>query len=46
MHELLDAVEFIFRSNVVVAGGLCVLLAVAFDLLLLAAQKALSPWPR
>jgi osmoprotectant transport system permease protein len=38
--------DVIFRSNVLVAGGLCVLLAVAFDLLVLAAQKALTPWTR
>jgi osmoprotectant transport system permease protein len=35
-----------FRSNVVVAGGLCVLLAVVLDLLVLALQKALTPWMR
>jgi osmoprotectant transport system permease protein len=35
-----------FQSNVVVAGGLCVLLAVVFDLLVLAVQKALTPWTR
>jgi osmoprotectant transport system permease protein len=35
-----------FRSNVVVAGGLCVALAVALDLLVLAVQKALTPWSR
>jgi osmoprotectant transport system permease protein len=35
-----------FRSNVVVAGGLCVLLAVVLDLLVLAAERALSPWTR
>jgi osmoprotectant transport system permease protein len=35
-----------FRSNVVVAGGLCVLLAVVLDLLVLALQKALTPWTR
>jgi osmoprotectant transport system permease protein len=35
-----------FRSNVVVAGGLCVLLAVILDLLVLALQKALTPWTR
>jgi osmoprotectant transport system permease protein len=35
-----------FRSNVLVAGGLCVLLAVALDLAVLAAQKALTPWTR
>ena len=35
-----------FRSNVVVAGGLCVLLAVLLDLLVLAVQKLLTPWTR
>ena len=35
-----------FQSNVVVAGGLCVLLAVVLDLLVLALQKALTPWTR
>ena len=35
-----------FRSNVVVAGGLCVLLAVMLDLLVLAIQKLLTPWTR
>ncbi len=35
-----------FRSNVVVAGGLCVLLAVVLDLLVLALQRALTPWMR
>jgi osmoprotectant transport system permease protein len=35
-----------FRSNVVVGGGLCVLLAVALDLLVLGAQRALTPWSR
>ena len=35
-----------FKSNVVVAGGLAVLLAAAFDLLILAAQRAMTPWQR
>ena len=35
-----------FRSNVLVAGGLAVLLAVVLDLLVLALQKALTPWTR
>ena len=35
-----------FKSNVVVAGGLCVLLAVALDLLILGAQRMLTPWRR
>jgi osmoprotectant transport system permease protein len=35
-----------FRSNVLVAGGLAVLLAVALDLLILAVQWAITPWMR
>ena len=35
-----------FKSNVVVAGGLAVLLAAAFDLIILAVQRAITPWQR
>ena len=35
-----------FKSNVVTAGGLCVLLAVALDLGLLLVQRAVTPWKR
>ena len=35
-----------FKSNVAVAGGLAVLLAAAFDLVLLAVQRAVTPWQR
>jgi osmoprotectant transport system permease protein len=35
-----------FRSNVVVAGGLAVLLAVVLDVAVLGAQRALTPWAR
>jgi osmoprotectant transport system permease protein len=35
-----------FKSNVVVGGGLCVLLAVTLDLLILGAQRILTPWRR
>jgi osmoprotectant transport system permease protein len=35
-----------FKSNVLVAGGLCVLLAVVLDVLVLLAQRALTPWTR
>ena len=35
-----------FRSNVAVAGGLCVLLAAALDLIILAAQRSVTPWRR
>ncbi|MDQ3607634.1 MAG: ABC transporter permease [Actinomycetota bacterium] len=38
--------QITFRSNVVVAGGLAVLLAAALDLMALGAQKALMPWLR
>ena len=35
-----------FKSNVAVAGGLCILLAIVLDLLILAVQRALTPWRR
>jgi osmoprotectant transport system permease protein len=35
-----------FKSNVLVAGGLCVLLAVVLDVLVLVGQRALTPWTR
>jgi osmoprotectant transport system permease protein len=35
-----------FKSNVVTAGGLCVLLAVALDVGLLLVQRAVTPWSR
>jgi len=38
--------QITFKSNVVVAGGLAVLLAAALDLLVLGLQRALMPWRR
>lgn len=38
--------DLTFKSNVIVAGGLCVALAVALDLIILGAQRALTPWRR
>jgi osmoprotectant transport system permease protein len=35
-----------FRSNVVVAGGLAIALAIVFDIAVLAIQKAVTPWTR
>ena len=35
-----------FQSNVVVAGGLAVLLAATFDIILLGIQRAITPWQR
>jgi osmoprotectant transport system permease protein len=38
--------DLYFKSNVVVAGGLAVLLAAALDVAILLAQRALIPWKR
>jgi osmoprotectant transport system permease protein len=38
--------DIAFKSNVLVAGGLCVLLAFVLDLGLLGAQRVLLPWQR
>ena len=38
--------DITFKSNVVVAGGLAVLLAAAFDLLILGGQRLATPWRR
>jgi osmoprotectant transport system permease protein len=35
-----------FRSNVLVAGGLCVLLAVVLDVAVLLVQRSITPWTR
>jgi osmoprotectant transport system permease protein len=35
-----------FKTNVLLAGGLCVVMAVALDLIVLAAQRVLTPWSR
>ena len=38
--------DYSFRSNVLVAGGLCVVLAAALDLAVLGVQRLLTPWAR
>jgi osmoprotectant transport system permease protein len=38
--------DLTFKSNVIVGGGLCVLLAVALDVFILGAQRLLTPWRR
>ncbi len=43
---LLEAVNTQFRPQVLTASVLCVLLAVAFDLLLVGAQRLMTPWSR
>jgi osmoprotectant transport system permease protein len=43
---LYQAVNNQFRPQVLTASVLCVLLAVAFDLILVAAQRLMTPWAR
>jgi len=43
---LFEAVNTQFRAQVLTASVLCVVLAVVFDLLLVAAQRVLTPWAR
>jgi osmoprotectant transport system permease protein len=38
--------DIAFKSNILVAGGLCVLLAFVLDLMLLGAQRLMLPWQR
>jgi osmoprotectant transport system permease protein len=38
--------DLTFKSNVIVAGGLCVLLAVVLDVGILVVQRILTPWRR
>ena len=38
--------DITYKSNVVVAGGLAVLMAAALDGLILLTQKAITPWTR
>jgi len=35
-----------FKTNIIVAGGLCMLMAILFDVALLLVQRALTPWLR
>lgn len=43
-EALFDQISF--RSNVLVAGGLALLLAIVLDLLVLGVQRAITPWTR
>jgi osmoprotectant transport system permease protein len=43
---LIQAVDSQFRAQVLAAGLLCVLLAIAFDLVIVAVQRVLTPWSR
>lgn len=45
-QELIVSSLIVFKSNVVVAGGLVTLLAAALDLVVLGVQRLLTPWRR
>jgi osmoprotectant transport system permease protein len=45
-NMLLQAVNTQFRPQVLTASVLCVLLAVTFDVLLVGAQRVMTPWTR
>jgi osmoprotectant transport system permease protein len=36
--------QLTFKTNIIVAGGLCILIALAFDLMLVTVQKLTVPW--
>ena len=38
--------QLTFKTNIVIAGGLTILMALTFDLLLLLTQRFLAPWRR
>ena len=38
--------QITFKTNIVIAGGLTILMAISFDFLLLLAQRLLAPWRR
>ena len=45
-EQIVTGSNITFKTGVVAAGGLAVLLALALDVLLLGVQRALSPWRR
>jgi osmoprotectant transport system permease protein len=46
-HPIFDAIQNnIFKTELIAAGGLAVALAIGCDALLVAAQRALTPWAR
>jgi osmoprotectant transport system permease protein len=44
--ELISGSNITFRTGVLIAGGAAILIAVAFDLMLVVAQRLLAPWRR
>ncbi len=44
--ELIAGSNITFKTGIIVAGGLAILIAITFDLLLVLSQRFLSPWRR
>jgi osmoprotectant transport system permease protein len=38
--------DITFKTNIIIAGGIAILMALGFDAILLAAQRLLTPWRR
>ena len=45
-HPIFIALRDYFKTEIIAAGALAVLLALAFDALLVLAQRVLTPWVR
>ena len=45
-QELVGGSNLTFKTGVIIAGGMAILIAVTFDLLLVVAQRFLAPWRR
>jgi osmoprotectant transport system permease protein len=45
-EQLIGGSNITFRTGVLIAGGMAILIAITFDLLLVLAQKLLAPWRR
>ena len=41
-----DLLDLTFKTNIMIAGGLAILMAIGFDALLVGAQRLISPWRR
>jgi len=45
-EQLIGGSNITFRTGVLIAGGMAILIAITFDMLLVLAQKLLAPWRR
>ena len=45
-QELVGGSNLTFKTGVIIAGGMAILIAITFDLLLVLTQRMLAPWRR